>query len=210
MKISFEHIEFAYPGQSNLLFQDFSLEISAGEVTTLKGPSGSGKSTLFRLLLGFEKPTGGAIFVDEKPLHGKTLKAFRNRTAWLPQDLDLGEGPLREVFYFPFSFRNNKAKRPSQAAVENVFEFLGLNNSLWDIDFKNLSTGQRQRIGVALCHFLNKEILLLDEPTSALDEFSKEKVSKLLFQNYKTIIAVSHDPWWLARSLKIIEIPSVR
>lgn len=208
MKIIFDHVGFSYPGQLNFIFKDFSLEIDDGAIIFFRGASGAGKSTLFRLLLGFEMPTGGLITIDGNPLQGKALQEFRTRTAWLPQDLDLGEGTLKDVFYFPFSFKNNKGNRPSESKVEETFSFLGLDGVSWDIDFKSLSTGQRQRIGVVLCHFLKKEILLLDEPTSALDEASKEKVAQLLFANYRTILAASHDPWWLNKSSRTIEIPS--
>jgi len=210
MKISFDNIDFSYSGQSPFIFRDFSFEINTGEIISLIGPSGSGKSTLFRLLLGFEAPSNGIITFNEKPIQGKILQDFRNRTAWLPQDLDLGEGILKEVFYFPFNFKNNKANKPLENEVEKIFTFLGLHNSSWNIEFKSLSTGQRQRIGIALCHFMNKEILLLDEPTSALDYISKEKVKQLLFQNNKTILSASHDPWWLEHSTKIIEINSLQ
>src|SRR5699024_8094093 len=113
---------------------------------------------------------------------------------------------LKEVFYFPFSFKNNQAKKPTQPQAESVFQSLGLQKIPWKEDFKSLSTGQRQRIGIAICHFLDKDILLLDEPTSALDQSSKQKIKELLFRKNKIIISASHDDWWINHSTKIVTL----
>ncbi len=208
MTLSFSNIDFAYPGQATPILRNFSLTAETGDIIALRGASGSGKTTLFRLLLGFEKPTNGTITLDGKELVNEELFQFRNRTAWLPQDLDLGEGALEEVFFYPFDFKNNKHKRPSKEKAFEIFDFLGLKDTQWTTGFRSLSTGQRQRIGIALCYFLNKEVLLLDEPTSALDEASKEKIKELLFAKNKIILSASHDPWWTARCNKIVKINS--
>lgn len=208
MKLIFCNIDFFYPGQLKPVFKEFSLTAETGDIIALQGASGSGKTTLFRLLLGFEKPTNGTITLDEKELVNEELLQFRNRTAWLPQDLDLGEGTLEEVFFYPFDFKNNRHKRPSKEKAFEIFNFLGLKDTQWNTGFRSLSTGQRQRIGIALCYFLNKDVLLLDEPTSALDEASKEKVQELLFDKNKIILSASHDPWWSARCNKIVKINS--
>lgn len=206
MKLSLSHLNFSYSEQSSKLISDFTLEANKGDIIALKGNSGSGKSTLFRLILGFENPQSGSIRFNDKLIQGEELKGFRNRVTWLPQDLDLGEGSLKEVFYFPFNFKTNQVKKPSQKEVEKVFRFLGLNELSWNDNFKKISTGQRQRIGIVICHFLDKEIMLLDEPTSALDKNSKEKIRELLFDKTKIILSASHDDWWLTQCNKIIEI----
>jgi ABC-type bacteriocin/lantibiotic exporter with double-glycine peptidase domain len=206
MEIRFENVEFAYDKEHDPIIQDFSLEAKEGDRIAIKGASGSGKTTLFRLLLGFETPDNGTILFNGKPLNPKQLKELRKNTSWLPQDLDLGADKLKEVFYYPFSFKINTSKRPKEEAILSTFDALGLNKNVWEGNFKDLSTGQRQRVGVALCHLLGKAVLLLDEPTSALDETSKEKVGKLLFDDKRIIISTSHDPWWLERCSQIIEL----
>ncbi len=185
---------------------DFSLEVREGDVIGIKGPSGSGKTTLFRLLLGFEVPDSGSITFNSKELEPEQLELLRQQTTWLPQDLDLGEGKLKDVFYYPFSFKVNNSRKPDQEKVLSTFEALGLPKNTWNETFTDLSTGQRQRVGLALCHLLDKNILILDEPTSALDEASKEKVENLLFNKKRIIISSSHDPWWLERCSKIVEL----
>ena len=206
MDITFSNLSFSYNKSQKPVIENFSLKIKQGEIIGIKGASGSGKTTLFRLLLGFETPDSGTIKYNGEELQPKQLKLFRKETTWLPQDLDLGEGILNEVFYFPFNFSANKGKIPSEEKVLQIFDSLGLDKSSWNESFSKLSTGQRQRVGMAMCYLMDKNVLILDEPTSALDEASKEKVAKLLFEDSRIIISTSHDPWWLERCSKVIEL----
>lgn len=173
----------------------------------IKGESGSGKTTLFRLMLGFEQPDDGNILYKNKSLDLDTIKKLRKESSWLPQDLNLGSGKVRELIQFPFDFKANNGARPSQEALITVFEQLGLEASLLENPFADLSTGQRQRAGIALCYLLKKKLIFLDEPTSALDRESKKKVADLLFKDKdRTIISTSHDPFWVDQCNNIVEL----
>src|SRR5680860_18338 len=98
--ITFKHVGFQYNGEASSLLKDCSFELDTGERLVVKGDSGTGKTTLFRLLLGFEQPNEGEICFKGEPLNPSTLKKLRRETAWLPQDLNLGNGSLQEVFYY--------------------------------------------------------------------------------------------------------------
>ena len=201
-----EDISFSYPGET--LFSQFRFEISEGESVVFRGESGSGKSTLFKLLLGFETPDSGRLSYRGKPLTGDQLKEFRKNTAWLPQDLNLGEGIVREVMDYPFSFQSHKKNNiPGHKARLDMLDDLGLDSDLYEKEYRDLSTGQRQRVGIALCILLDKPVMLLDEPTSALDESSKERVLKhLRSDENRTILSTSHDPWWVERCDRVIDL----
>lgn len=203
--IKLANIDFSYDANTCLI-QGLSLDISEGDIIGIKGPSGSGKTTLFRLILGFETPDNGVVSFNGKPLEPEHLQHFRTHTAWLPQQLDLGEGKVEEVFYYPFGFKANALKKTTEDKVLSTFARLGLSRDIWGTNFRNLSTGQRQRVGIALIHLLDKAVYLLDEPTSALDEVSKEKIKELLFDKKRIIISTSHDPWWLERCTQIIDL----
>lgn len=209
MEITFSNVNFSYNKAKDPIINNFSLEVKEGDLIGIKGPSGAGKTTLFRLLLGFEIPDSGTIKFNDKPLKIGHLKLLRKETTWLPQDLDLGQGKLNELFYFPFTFAANKSRIPNEVRIFSIFKALGLPKSIWKEEFSNLSTGQRQRVGLALCYLMDKKIMLLDEPTSALDEASKEKVRNLLLDGKRIILSTSHDPWWLERCSKLIELKPV-
>lgn len=206
MNIAFSQVTFAY--DVDPIIKNFSLKVTKGDVIGIRGASGSGKTTLFRLLLGFEVPDSGTITFDGERLTPQKLKAFRKKTTWLPQDLNLGDGKVKEVFQYPFIFQANKSQKPDEKKILATFDALGLKKNIWDIDFSNLSTGQRQRVGIALCYLLNKSILILDEPTSALDENSKHQVENLLFDPQRIILSTSHDPWWIDRCTQIVDLNS--
>ncbi|AVR45012.1 hypothetical protein C7S20_06855 [Christiangramia fulva] len=205
MRLRIENISFSY-GKDMPVISHFSMEGKMGDRIAIRGESGSGKTTIIRLLLGFERPTKGEIFINDKKRTFVQLKFLRQNSCWLPQDLDLGQGKLKEVFCYPFQFKNNPPC-PEEQKIFSIFERLGLPKKIWSENFENLSTGQRQRVGIALCYLLDKPLIFLDEPTSALDEQSKKKVSELLFEDQeKMIISTSHDQWWIDRCSKIIDL----
>lgn len=136
------------------------------------------------------------------------VEQLRKQTAWLPQDLNLGSGTVAEVMSKPFEFEANRSvqnKNTRQNRIKTL-KALGLESDIIDKQFRDLSTGQRQRVGLAICHLLDKPLLLLDEPTSALDEASKQKAAELLLTNKRTVISTSHDPFWVAKADNIIEL----
>jgi len=207
--ITFDNVHFTYPGETEPLIKKCSFALEEGNHVAVKGESGTGKTSLFRLILGFEKPDRGKILYKGQPLNTDTIHRIRKESAWLPQDLNLGSGPVKEVLSFPFEFSANNGSSPDSDKFAATFEALGLEASLLENAFQDLSTGQRQRVGVALCHLLEKPLLLLDEPTSALDVKSKQQVFDLLASKSNsdhTILSTSHDPWWLERCEKIIEL----
>ncbi len=201
--ISFDNVTFNF--EKEQIVTNFSFEAKPGQHTLLKGESGSGKSTLLKLLLGFHNPKDGSISINYKSYNAREV---RKQTAWLPQDLNLGSGTVEEVMVKPFEFAANQPSR-NERALQNrnkTLKALGLAPDILDKQFRDLSTGQRQRVGLAICHLLDKPLLLLDEPTSALDEASKQKAAELLLNNKRTVISTSHDPFWVAKADNIIEL----
>ena len=208
MLLKCENLDFSYPGEK--LFSGFSFEVNGKEHVVFRGESGSGKSTLFKLILGFETPDSGQLLYRGQPLTGDHVKTLRQDTAWLPQDLNLGEGTVKEVMDFPFSFTSRGNSVPDHDTRIETLMDLGLDSDSYTKEYSDLSTGQRQRVGLALCLLLDKPILMLDEPTSALDETSKELVwKKLQSLEPKTILSTSHDPWWVERCDRTIDLEVV-
>ena len=201
-------LHFNYPDEP--IFSGLNLKIREGEKIAITGGSGSGKSTLFQLILGFILPEKGTIRYRGKPVEGSGIRELRTQTAWLPQDLNLGDGSVEEVVKFPFRFKIDGNKMPEKGQITEIFSDLGLEQTTLQKTFSDLSTGQRQRVGLALCILLQKPILLLDEPTSALDVASKERAAKHLFSNSgRTLLSISHDPWWIERCDRIIDLDNL-
>jgi ABC-type bacteriocin/lantibiotic exporter with double-glycine peptidase domain len=164
-----KNIHFQYGDE--VIFDQFNFKINKGDRIVLRGDSGSGKTTLFRLILGFESLQQGEILFQGKSLkHPKTIRELRKNSAWLPQDLNIGTGSVNEVILFPFTFQAHRKSQPDQSQIESTLRDLGLNpDEILLKSYLDLSTGQRQRVGLAISVLLNQPFILLDEPTSALD-----------------------------------------
>lgn len=199
-----ENIHFSYGDE--VIFKDFSFELNEGETLVLKGESGSGKSTLFRLILGFEFPDKGKFLYKGNVLKDKNLQSFRKKTSWLPQDLNFGEGSVRQVIEYPFQFKSSTKDIPEKEIITKLLNDLGLEADIMKKTFSDLSTGQRQRIGILICVLLDKPLMLLDEPTSALDKVSKQKLTDVVLTNGRTILSTSHDSFWVEKCDRVIEI----
>jgi len=200
-------IHFRYGDE--VIFDDFNFRIDKGDRVVLKGDSGSGKTTLFRLILGFESLQEGDVLYKGNSLReAEIIRKLRKSSAWLPQDLNIGTGLVKDVILFPFTFQVHKKNEPDQSKIESTLCDIGLNpDEILQKSFSDLSTGQRQRIGLAICVMLNQPFILLDEPTSALDHDSKTKVADLLLnQNNRTVLSTSHDPFWVERCEKVIDL----
>ncbi len=204
--LKIENINLEFEGKT--IFQNFSLTINKGDKIALTGPSGRGKSSLLNLIMGFAKPDTGSIFINNTRLIGKQIAGIRSNIAWLPQNVDIiGSGSVKSTVYSPFTYSNNKNNIPDENAVIQLMESFNLDNSLLEQDFKDLSGGEKQRIGLIICLLLRPRIMLLDEPTSALDKKSIGRaVDMILRNNSFTILSVSHEDKWIAACDRVIEI----
>lgn len=176
------------------LFDSLNCNFAAASKTLLYGPSGSGKSTLLRLLLGFVQPDSGRILFDGEPLNKNTVWALRKRMAYVPQDVNLGQGRVADFFEDIFSYQANKAHSLSTEEINTSFRKFHLPDNTLSKSIGQLSGGERQRVAVIAALLLNREVYLLDEATAALDEALQEKVMQhFAGLEDKTVIAVAHQ-----------------
>lgn len=140
--IEFDRISVRYDAEKVLT--DFSAKIPAGEKVVFTGASGAGKSTLFHALLGFVPLSGGEIRVDGLKLDAGSVGRLRSRMSWLPQELSLGLDTVRELVFYPFGFRGNRERRPSESRVKECLERLLLPPSVLDKRLDEISGGLKR------------------------------------------------------------------
>ena len=87
-------VTFRYTQSGPPVLENVSLRIAQGEYVAIVGPSGSGKSSLFRLLLGFEKPESGTVFLDGKAIDTLDISAVRRQLGVVLQNGKLATGSL--------------------------------------------------------------------------------------------------------------------
>jgi ATP-binding cassette subfamily B protein len=195
-QIAFENVGFGYP-KGRKVFEDFNLDLPAGQRVGLVGESGGGKSTLFALLQRSYDLQRGRILVDTQDIARITQESLRAAIAVVPQDISLFHRSILE---------NVRYGRPDASDAE-VFEAIqasrcrdfidsmpdGIHTVVGDRGVK-LSGGQRQRIAIARAFLKDAPILLLDEATSALDSESEEAIREALDRLMcgRTVIAIAH------------------
>lgn len=174
--------------------RNLNLQVRQGEFFSLLGPSGCGKTTTLRMIAGFEAPSAGQIFFDDKDI--THLRPNRRNTGMVFQNYALF--PHMTVFEnIAFGLKARKVKKT--AMKKRVLEVLSL------VDLANyqrrkvteLSGGQQQRVALARALVIEPGILLLDEPLSNLDaklrEETRHEIRALQRRLKITTIYVTHD-----------------
>ena len=150
------------------------LEVQRGEIFGYLGPNGAGKTTTIRCLLDLIRPDGGAVRVLGIDPQAKPVEVHAH-TGYLPGELQLDpnmsvEGALR---YF-ISLRGNKVDWGFVRQLTKRFD-LPLKPAI-----KNLSHGNKQKVGIVQALMHRPQLLLLDEPTLGLDPLMQHEVYRLL------------------------------
>ena len=152
------------------------LEVHRGEIFGFLGPNGAGKTTTIRCLLDLIRPDGGTVRVLGIDPQADPV-AVQARTGYLPGELRLNDNwtAERQLQFFS-DMRNGKA---DWGFVRQLAERLELNLKQ---PIKNLSKGNKQKVGVVQALMHRPELLLLDEPTGGLDPLMQREVLGLLRQ----------------------------
>lgn len=163
-----------------------SFNAKSGEIIGFLGPNGAGKTTTMRLIIGYLRPTTGAVMINKiNPAENRMV--VLPTVGYLPENNPLyGEMKVKE--YISFIAEAKKAEFTS-----SLWNQLGL-EEVKDAKIENLSRGFKQRVGLAAALCGNPEILLLDEPTSGLDPLEQDKIKELIkkLSAKRTIIFSTH------------------
>ncbi len=196
-EIAFCNVSFAYPDDHNIVLQNLSFSIAAGERAAVVGPSGGGKTTLCNLIPRFYDVTEGYISIDGEDIKHYTLQSLRKNIGIVQQDVYLFSGTILENILYGRPDASEEEVREA-AMRAGAHEFImelkdGYHTYVGERGVK-LSGGQRQRVSIARVFLKNPPILLLDEATSALDNESELAVSRSLAQLSKgrTTLTVAH------------------
>ncbi|HIH74931.1 MAG TPA: ATP-binding cassette domain-containing protein [Methanosarcina sp.] len=188
------------------VLSNFSLCIPKGKKVLLKGKSGAGKSTLFKALLGFEKLSEGAVYYKGKALSPQVAWQVRKEAAYISQDTDLGEGPIKLLLEEIRAYKPNRGKMNPEKFHMLINEF-ELEKDILEKNFERLSGGEKQRIGILIALLLERDIFLLDEATSALDSGLKKKVADYFLKHTDwTLFIISHDREWERNEVEIVNV----
>src|SRR5512135_3042536 len=170
--ISIQHLAKSY-GKVQAL-RDVNLEVQRGEVFGFLGPNGAGKTTTIRCLLDLIRPGSGSIRVLGIDPQTDPV-AVRARSGYLPGELHVEDNLSTEALLRYFDqLRGNHL---DWSFVHELAERLQIDLKL---TIKNLSKGNKQKVGLMQALMHRPELLLLDEPTIGLDPLIQQEVLKLI------------------------------
>jgi len=210
--IELSHVSFRYSPEAPLALHDVALAVKPGQFVAFVGPSGSGKSTLFRMLLGFETPSGGAIFYDGRDLAGLDLRAVRRQIGVVLQNGRVMAGSIFENIVGTAPLTQDDAWEAARGAgLEEDIKAMPMGMQTFIAEgAATLSGGQRQRLMIARAIVRKPRILLFDEATSALDNETQAIVSKSLAALNATRIVIAHRLSTIVKADRIFVIDGGR
>ena len=193
--ILFDRISFRYDPDGPLVLDDVTIRARAGEFVAIAGESGAGKSTLFRLALGIDRPTAGAVYYDGRDLRHLNLKQVRRKIGAVPQSVGL----------HPQDLWDNLVGHHDDVASEEVWTAVRIAELEGEIKSMPMgmmtmvgtsgavmSGGESQRITIARSVIGSPRIMLFDEATNWLDNDSQAKVMRNLTALTSTRVVIAH------------------
>jgi ABC-type bacteriocin/lantibiotic exporter with double-glycine peptidase domain len=188
-----------------------SLHIEAGERVGLSGPSGSGKSALLSVLCGLRRPRHGTVLFDGEDIELLHLESFREQ-AMLLRDIEIHTGSIID---------NVRVARPSASIVEveTALARVGLSKAVERLpdgyrtklspSGRPLSSGHARQLMLARALVAQPRLLVVDDEMAHFDSEAAARVMDVLFDEGApwSLVVVSHDPEWLERCDRVIEMP---
>jgi ATP-binding cassette subfamily B protein len=196
--VRFENVYFRYGGkETSYVLEDISFEFKGGQLIAFVGQSGSGKTTLAKLLVGFNPPTEGKIFVDGYDLTQINMEYYRAQIGYVLQGNLLFSGTIAENI--ALGDENPDRRRVIEVAkLADAHGFvsntpLGYEQVVGERGM-GLSGGQMQRLCIARALYNDPKLLIFDEATSALDTQSESNILGSMREILKgrTAVVIAH------------------
>jgi ABC-2 type transport system ATP-binding protein len=191
---------------------DLDLRVERGEIFGYLGPNGAGKSTTIRLLLDLIRPTAGRAAIAGADT--RTVDSRRS-VGYLPGDLRLADRLTGRQQLDSLERLRGGADRATREALVERF------SCILDRPIRQLSKGNRQKLGIVQAFMHRPEVLILDEPTGGLDPLNQGEFRKLIRETAddgRTVFLSSHsldevqhtaDRVGVIRSGRLVDVDSV-
>lgn len=172
---------------------DLSFQAEPGIIYGLLGPNGAGKTTTLRMIASLIKPKSGSIYLDNKEIN-EDIYEYRKKIGFLTSELKL-DGfftPADTITYMGKLYGMDDQEITQRKNI--LFRSFGI-DSFQNTPIKDLSTGMKQKVSLAisLCH--DPDVIIFDEPTNGLDVIAARDVEDFLREikkQNKTIIISTH------------------
>ena len=172
--------------------KNIDVDLPSGEMIGVIGPSGAGKTTLIRCIVGRQHITSGSVTIFEQPAGSPGL---RKQLSYMTQELSVyPDLTVKENLNY-FVTMSGQPRKGSSEIVASVLSEVDMSNKSESL-VSSLSSGQKQRVSLAIALIGDPKLMVLDEPTVGLDPVLREKLWKLfskLASHGTTLIISSHS-----------------
>lgn len=213
-RLNVDDLSFSYDGETQVL-SDICMHAQKGEIIGIVGESGCGKSTFLKLLLRFWQKGGGSICYNGTDIDAITEPSLLENVTMVSQTTYLFDETIED---------NLRIAKPgaSQEEIENACRMASIHDFIASLPegYKtragalgdDLSSGEKQRLGLARAFLRGSGLILLDEPTSNVDSINEGIILKALRQQKrsKSIILVSHRESTMAVADRVYRVEKGR
>ena len=191
-------VSFQRSGESDFSLEHISLSLDKGKKIAIVGPSGGGKSSLIELILKFNIPDSGSIFLDEEDIQSLDNESVWSQFAVLAQDAYLFNCRLRENLLFakPAASENEINSVLARVGLADWVSALPHGLDTWLGDRGTMvSGGELQRIMIARLMLQDRPFMILDEPMVNLDATIRREFIKVLLMEFPQagLLWISHE-----------------
>lgn len=176
--------------KQTLALNRLDLSVMRGEIFGYLGPNGAGKTTTIRLLLDLIRPSAGSASIFGLDIRGDSVEIHR-RTGFLPGELSLWEGRTGDqIIHYVASVRGDA--RGIAKHADELAERLDLDKTK---RVRDLSSGNKRKLGLVIAMMHSPELLILDEPTGGLDPLVQQTFHDMMDEyraKGKTVFLSSH------------------
>lgn len=213
-RLNVDDLSFSYDGETQVL-SDICMHAQKGEIIGIVGESGCGKSTFLKLLLRFWQKGGGSICYNGTDIDAISEPSLLENVTMVSQTTYLFDETIED---------NLRIAKPgaSQEEIENACRMASIHDFITSLPegYKtragalgdDLSSGEKQRLGLARAFLRGSGLILLDEPTSNVDSINEGIILKALRQQKrsKSIILVSHRESTMAVADRVYRVEKGR
>lgn len=194
-KLEIKNLSYTFANNNKQALNDINITLRKGEHLGIMGYSGSGKTCLARLITRIFHGYEGSITVLGKDLYSYTRDELSHTVAYLSHDPYIFYGTIRDNIMYGLCEECSEDIIIDAAKKAEIYEDIMNMPGHFDAHVsekgRNLSLGQRQKLGLARLMIIKPKIIILDEATSALDNISENKILKSIDEQFPDQIRIS-------------------